>query len=48
MSHPAVAPLGARGACAIWYYLNLQELRSMCLGVSLLALIAVLVIGFFT
>ena len=38
----------ARGAYAICYSVNMQTLRSLCFGLSLLALIALLVIGFFS
>ena len=42
----AWAYVGARGAYAVCYYCNLQTLRSTCFVISLLALLALLVIGF--
>jgi uncharacterized MAPEG superfamily protein len=39
--------IAARALYALFYYLNLQILRSVIFGVSLLSLAALLVIGFF-
>ena len=42
----AWAFVATRGAYAICYYLNLKVLRSTCFSASMVALIALLVIGF--
>lgn len=44
----AWAFVALRGAYAICYYLNIKMLRSICFGLSLLALVALLFIGFTT